>query len=135
MHDWRVAATGKDDRMTLWRSILAWLAALSAEPAEIDREPPRAAAAVAAAYATFAPDAPAPPAPPAPTECPCGGTCRGTGIYRPDGRIEMRCEAGCATCKRGDPAPCRCGGPCSARCSCGCVSVLERCADGKCAPR
>jgi hypothetical protein len=31
MHDWRVAATGKDDRMTLWRSLLAWLAALSAE--------------------------------------------------------------------------------------------------------
>ena len=31
--------------MTLWRSILAWLAALSADPAAIDAEAPRAAAA------------------------------------------------------------------------------------------
>ena len=93
--------------MTLYRSLLAWLAALSADPAAIDAEAPRAAAAVAAAYATFGDAAPAPaPTPPAPKECPCGGRCNGTGIYRPDGRIEMRCESGCATCRKPtSPAP------------------------------
>ncbi len=81
--------------MTLYRSILAFLASLSADPAEIDREPPRAAAAVAAAYASLAPEAaPTPPPAPAPGKCACGGKCQG-GIYRPDGRIEMRCEKDC----------------------------------------
>ena len=93
--------------MTIYRWLLSVLAALSADPAEIDREPPRAAAAVAAAYAGVAPEAPPPPAPPAPRECPCGGACKGTGVYRPDGRIEMRCEAGCKTCPRSGPAPSR----------------------------
>jgi hypothetical protein len=80
--------------MNVYRSILAFLASLSADPAEIDREPPRAAAAVAAAYATFAPDvAPAPP--PAPAACGCAGKCV-AGVYRPDGRIEMACDKGCA---------------------------------------
>ena len=80
--------------MTVYRSLLAWLAALSADPAEIDREAPRAAAAVAAAYATFAPDvAPAPP--PAPAACACGGKCV-NGVYKPDGRIVMQCEQNCA---------------------------------------
>lgn len=89
--------------MTLWRTLLAWLASLSADPAEIDREQPRAAAAVAAAYATFAPDdAPAPP--PAPAACGCGGKCV-NGVYRPDGRIEMKCEANCACGCRKSPAP------------------------------
>jgi hypothetical protein len=85
--------------VTLYRSILAFLASLSADPAEIDREPPRAAAAVAAAYASLAPDA-APTPPPAPGKCACGGKCQG-GIYRPDGRIEMRCEKDCPCgCKK-----------------------------------
>ena len=80
--------------MNLYRSILAFLASLSADPADVHREPPRAAAAVAAAYATFATEtAPAPP--PAPAACGCGGKCV-NGVYRPDGRIEMRCEANCA---------------------------------------
>lgn len=80
--------------MTLWRWLLSVLASLSADPAEIDREPPRAAAAVAAAYATLAPGepTPAPPAPPA--ACACGGKCQG-GTYRPDGRIVMQCEVSC----------------------------------------
>lgn len=95
--------------MTLWRTLLAWLAALSADPAAIDTEPPRSYAAVTAAYATFAPDAPPPPAPPAPRECPCGGTCKGTGVYRPDGRIEMKCEPGCKTCPKSVLAPCPTG--------------------------
>lgn len=91
--------------MTPWRTLLAWLASLSADPAEIDREQPRAAAAVAAAYATFAPDdAPAPP--PAPAVCGCGGKCV-NGVYRPDGRIEMQCDPKCACGCRKSPAPSR----------------------------
>jgi hypothetical protein len=79
--------------MTLYRSIIAFLASLSADPQEIDREPPRAAAAVAAAYASLAPEA-APTPTPAPVKCGCSGKCSG-GIYRPDGRIEMKCEKDC----------------------------------------
>ena len=94
--------------MTLWRTLLAWLAALSADPVEIDREHPRAAAAVAAAYAAFAPadPEPAPPPPaPAPAKCACGGKCA-NGVYRPDGRIEMRCEKGCPCgCQKKPPSP------------------------------
>jgi len=96
--------------MTLWRTLLAWLAALSADPAEIDREHPRAAAATAAAYAAFAPGDPEPaPPPPAPAACACGGKCA-NGVYRPDGRIEMRCEKDCPCgCqkKATSPAPSR----------------------------
>jgi hypothetical protein len=80
--------------MTLYRSILAFLASLSADPQEIDREPPRAAAAVAAAYASLATDA-SPTPPPAPGKCGCGGKCV-NGVYKPDGRIEMRCESTCS---------------------------------------
>jgi len=81
--------------MTPYRSLLAFLASLSADPAEIDREPPRAAAAVAAAYATFAPEVtPTPPPAPAPAKCGCGGKCA-NGIHKPDGRIEMKCEKDC----------------------------------------
>ena len=79
---------------SIWRGILAWLAAISADHDAIDREAPRAAAAVAAAYATFAPET-APTPPPAPAACGCGGKCA-NGIYRPDGRIEMKCEKNCA---------------------------------------
>ena len=89
--------------MTLYRTLLAWLASLSADPAEIDRETPRAAAAVAAAYASLAPDA-APTPPPAPAKCGCGGKCSG-GIYKPDGRIEMKCEKDCPCGCRKSPAP------------------------------
>ena len=89
--------------MTLYRSLLALLASLSADPAEIDREPPRAAAAVAAAYASLAPEV-APPQPPAPSACACGGKCV-NGVYKPDGRIEMKCEANCPCGCRKSPAP------------------------------
>ena len=95
--------------MTAWRSLLAWLAALSADPAAIDAEAPRAAAAVAAAYATFAPAEPA-PAPPAPAGCGCGGKCSG-GTYKPDGRIVMQCEkdcpCGCRKAAAGSSAACK----------------------------
>ena len=91
--------------MTLYRSLLALLASLSADPAEIDREHPRAAAAVAAAYASLAPDAdPTPPPAPAPAKCGCGGKCA-NGIYRPDGRIEMKCEKDCPCGCRKSSAP------------------------------
>jgi hypothetical protein len=91
--------------MTLYRSLLAFLASLSADPAEIDREPPRAAAAVAAAYASLAPDAaPTPPPAPAPGKCGCGGKCV-NGVYRPDGRIEMKCERDCPCGCRKSSAP------------------------------
>ena len=79
--------------MTVYRSILALLASLSADQAEIDREPPRAAAAVAAAYASLAPET-APTPPPAPAKCGCGGKCA-NGQYRPDGKIVMQCERDC----------------------------------------
>jgi hypothetical protein len=91
--------------MTLYRSLLAFLASLSADPAEIDREPPRAAAAVAAAYASLAPEvAPTPSPAPAPAKCGCGGKCA-AGVYKPDGRIEMKCEADCPCGCRKSPAP------------------------------
>lgn len=90
--------------MNAWRSLLAFLASLSADPAEIDREAPRAAAAVAAAYSTFAPETS--PAPPPIQACGCGGKCV-AGVYRPDGRIEMKCEANCPCSCRKSPAPSR----------------------------
>jgi hypothetical protein len=80
--------------MTVYRSILAFLASLSADPQEIDREPPRAAAAVAAAYASLAPET-APTPPPTPSACACGRKCA-NGQYRPDGKIVMQCEKGCS---------------------------------------
>lgn len=78
--------------MTLYRSLLAFLASLSADPAEIDREHPRAAAAVAAAYSTFTPETS--PAPTPIQACGCGGKCE-NGQYKPDGRIAMQCEKNC----------------------------------------
>ena len=80
--------------MTFYRSLLALLASLSADPAEIDREPPRAAAAVAAAYASLAPET-APTPPPAPAKCWCAGKCA-NGQFKPDGRITMSCEKDCS---------------------------------------
>lgn len=118
--------------MTLWRTLIAWLAAMSADPAQIDTEGPKCEAAVAAAYATFAPDLPpSPTPPPGPAECPCGGRCVG-GRYQPDGNIWQQCSPGCLSCRAAAPASpqtsvCRCGGSCSAKCVCGC-----RCPDGKC---
>ncbi|CAB4184613.1 hypothetical protein UFOVP1124_23 [uncultured Caudovirales phage] len=82
-----------------WKSLVAWLVSWSADPAEVDREAPRAAAAVAVAYAELAlPSVPVPPAPPPPAACACGGKCA-NGVYRPDGKIPQKCAPGCATCK------------------------------------
>lgn len=95
---------------TLWRLLVAFLVWLSADPAEIDLEAPRAAAAVAAARASMAPDvAPAPPAPgpkpPAPSKC---TDCNGTGwIVHGDGH-KTRCPCGAKGCDDGTcPKPAR----------------------------
>jgi len=95
--------------MSWWAWILSWLAWLSADPAAVNVERPKAAAAVAVAYAAFALEAPAPPAPPAP-ECACGGTCVG-GKWKPDGRILQPC-------------------PCLPSCKC----KAGKCLDGACQP-
>ena len=89
--------------MTLYRSLLALLASLSADPAEIDREPPRAAAAVAAAYASLAPEVSQTPSP-APAKCGCNGKCQG-GKWKPDGTIVQQCESDCPCGCRKSPAP------------------------------
>lgn len=68
---------------TIWRSIIAFLVWLSADPNVITEEHPKAAAAVAVAYASLTPEpepAPAPPKPVGPVSkaatpaCPTG-TC------------------------------------------------------------
>ena len=91
----------------MWRSLMALLASLSAEPQAVDHEHPRAAAAVAAAYATFAVDAA-----PAPTPAPgkCCGECKGGWITHGDGhRTPCPCPASCkckaAGCPSGDCVP------------------------------
>ena len=91
--------------MTIYRSMVAFLAALSADPNAIEQERPKAYASYVVAYATFAPadDAEPTPAPPKPTPRPTR-----------------------------EPAPvCPCGGTCSAACSCGCRGT-GACASGTC---
>ena len=54
----------------MWQYILSVLAALAADPAQIDQEAPRASAAVTAAYAATAPErAPEPKPEPKPGCC------------------------------------------------------------------
>jgi hypothetical protein len=88
----------------MWRSFLAFLASLAAEPAAIDQEQPRAAAAVAVAYAGFAVEAPAPAPTPAPGKC-CSD-CGGKGyITHGDGhRTPCPCPPSCK-CKGGAGCP------------------------------
>jgi hypothetical protein len=100
----------------LWKWILSWLVWLSAVPAAVDAERPKAAAAVAAARASLAGGGPAPAPTPAPSECVCGGTCV-NGKWKPDGRIEQACPC---------PASCDCKRPKGAECPDGkCPSVLR----------
>lgn len=91
----------------MWRSLLAFLASLTADPVAVDREAPRAAGAVAAAYATLANEPPPAPTPPKPGEC-CSG-CKGTGFI---------------THGDGHRTPC----PCPPSCKC----KKAACPDGKC---
>jgi len=83
--------------LSLWEWILWVLAWLSADPHAIDLEQPKAAAAVAAARASMITDAPT-PEPPKPAACDCGQTCV-RGVWKPDGRIEQRCQCQCPRCK------------------------------------
>jgi hypothetical protein len=100
----------------LWRWLISLLVWLSADPADVDLEHPRAAAAVSAARASMIREtAPPPPAPPAPAACDCGSTCV-RGVWRPDSRVEQICRCPCERCKRSRAE----GG------------VKERCPDGRC---
>jgi hypothetical protein len=80
----------------IWRAIIAFLVWLSADPAAVDLEAPRAAAAVAAALASMTPEAPPPPGP-TPVACDCGQTCV-RGIWKPDGRVQQKCPCSCKRC-------------------------------------
>ena len=85
----------------MWQYIISVLAALSADPAQIDREAPRASAAVSAAYAATAVEkAPQPtPEPPKPACCTeCGG--RGYIVHGDGHRTACPCPASCK-CKAG----------------------------------
>jgi hypothetical protein len=95
--------------LSIWNAVVAFLVWLSADPAAIDLEAPRAAAAVAAARASLLVDEPEPPAP-TPTACDCGKSCV-RGIWKPDGRIEQRCQCQCARCiaERAKSQPCTTG--------------------------
>ena len=87
----------------MWQWLLSVLTALSADPAQIDREAPRASAAVSAAYATTAPERAPEPAPEPPKPKPaCCTECGGRGyITHGDGhRTACPCPASCK-CKAG----------------------------------
>ena len=87
----------------MWQWLLSVLAALSADPAQIDREAPRASAAVSAAYATTAVEKAPQPTPEPPKPKPdCCAECGGRGyIVHGDGhRTACPCPASCK-CKAG----------------------------------
>lgn len=94
----------------IWQWIVSVLVWLSADPAQIDLEAPRAAAAVAAARASMANDDAPPPPPPGPAPEPkpgeCCSDCRGTGwITHGDGhRTACPCPSSCP-CKAGASCP------------------------------
>jgi hypothetical protein len=98
----------------MWGWLISWLVWLSADPAVIDAERPKAAAAVAAARASLATGSPSPAPGPAPKDCVCGGTCVG-GQWKPDGRVLVPCPC---------PASCNCKKPKAAG--------AAECPDGKC---
>jgi hypothetical protein len=79
----------------MWQWLLSILAALSADPAQIDQEAPRASAAVSVAYAATAPDkAPEPKPEPKPGCCTdCGG--RGYIVHGDGHRTPCPCPASC----------------------------------------
>jgi hypothetical protein len=80
----------------MWRWLLSVLASLAADPAEIDREAPRASAAVSAAYAATAVErSPQPtPEPPKPACCTdCGG--KGFIVHGDGHRTACPCPASC----------------------------------------
>lgn len=87
--------------------LLVWLAWLAADPAQIDAEPPKAAAAVAVARASMTRDTPAPTPTPTPDDDDkCCSDCGGTGeITQPDGHVTpCPCPVTCP-CKQGQDPP------------------------------
>jgi hypothetical protein len=79
--------------MTLWQWIVGFLVWLSADPAAIDLEAPKAAAAVAAARASLLVEAAPAPQPKSPTPAVCSN-CKGSGwLTMPDGH-----RVKCPTC-------------------------------------
>jgi hypothetical protein len=85
----------------MWQWLLSVLASLAADPAQIDREAPRASAAVSAAYsATAVEKAPQPqPEPPKPSCCTdCGG--KGYIVHGDGHRTACPCPS---TCKCKNP--------------------------------
>ena len=82
----------------MWTWLLSLLASLAADPAQIDREAPRASAAVSAAYAATAQDAAPQPKPEPPKPKPaCCTECGGKGyITHGDGhRTACPCPTAC----------------------------------------
>jgi hypothetical protein len=79
----------------MWQWLLSVLASLAADPAQIDREAPRASAAVSAAYAVTAVEkAPQPQPEPKPACCTdCGG--RGYIVHGDGHRTACPCPASC----------------------------------------
>jgi hypothetical protein len=79
----------------MWQWLLSVLASLSADPAQIDQEAPRASAAVSVAYAATAPDkAPEPKPEPKPGCCTdCGG--KGYITHGDGHRTPCPCPASC----------------------------------------
>jgi hypothetical protein len=79
----------------MWQWLLSILASLSADPAQIDQEAPRASAAVSVAYAATAPDkAPEPKPEPKPGCCTdCGG--KGYIVHGDGHRTPCPCPASC----------------------------------------
>jgi hypothetical protein len=91
----------------MWQYILSVLAALSADPAQIDQEAPRASAAVSVAYAATAPErAPEPkPEPPKPKPAVCVD-CGGKGyIVHGDGHRTVCPTCGGKACPDGKCPP------------------------------
>lgn len=81
-----------------WAWIIGLLTWLSAQPRQVEREHPKAAAAVALARASMLVDT-APPSPaPTPVACDCGQTCV-KGFWKPDGRISQACKCSCKRCQ------------------------------------
>jgi hypothetical protein len=95
----------------IYRAVVAYLVWLSADPALIDAEPPKAAAAVAAARASLSTEAaPAPDPAPKPVDK-CCHECKGLGyVVMPDGhRVKCPCPDDCPCRKRPTaPTPANC---------------------------
>jgi hypothetical protein len=94
----------------VWRWVISILVWLSADHERIATEPARAAAAVAVARASIVEQLearPLPPAPPAPA-CRCSSSCV-RGLWKPDGKIEARCDCTCPRCVAERAKPCTTG--------------------------